>query len=373
MTRSRTSTRRGAGTSMLFAIALLTAATLSAQQPRPIPEPPPSVGQGYKGFRVGRYEGPVFNKTGNANGKGQFDLRSIGGDGAVKAYLREYDGLEGEGDLTGAINAQGVMHLQGGLTSPSNGEVWQSEIIAVMLNGNLRLGTRLSLNGKLQEESATMAYNVAPTPVAQPARTVEGGGGIPIGVYLRTPDLTDVEAWYFGPNGRVVRGMQGGFTQAGLAAHKPRWRGTYQLNGTQMIVTADDGTTDRYVYKLDKGRHVLDEGWLSAVAPATNPQLLVGEYFHNGGSGSLRTANTLTLRADGSYVRSGVGLYRADGQSYGGTSDETGTWQYATHTLTFRAQDGTVQQQLALIPPPGSFVAAMGQLFVGGKLFRRKQ
>ena len=343
----------------------------------------PAQAQMYQGFRVGRYEGQVHNTTGNAYGKGQFDVLSISANGAVLAHLREYDGLEGEGDLKGTINPQGVMQLQGTLTSPSNGSAWQLAVIAVMLNGNLRLGNRLTLNGKLEEESATMAYAAASVPAPQPAQPAQpvqpaqpasGNGGIPPNVYLRIGDGLQVEAWYFGSNGRVWRGLHEGFTPAGLATIAPRLRGTYRLNGNQLSVTADDGSTDQYAYELDRGRHVLDKMFLTLVNPATNPQLLVGEYFYNGGNSALQIAKSLTLRSDGSYVRSNVGRYKADdGQGYGGSADETGTWRYANHTLTFRAKDGSEIQQIALLAPQGSMVAALGYLFVGGNLYRRKE
>jgi len=132
-----------------------------------------------------------------------------------------------------------------------------------------------------------------------------------------------------------------------------------------MSVSADDGSTHQYT---------LEKLYLSAVTPATNTQLLVGEYSHNGGYGSIQTANTLTLKADGSYSRLGVGSYKADdGGRYGGSSDDTGTWQYANHTLTFRGKDGSVKQQIALLAPKGSLFEALGYLFVGGKLYRQKK
>ncbi|WP_020602745.1 hypothetical protein [Spirosoma spitsbergense] len=65
--------------------------------------------QGYKGFNVGRYTGSAHNKTGGSDGKATLDIRSIAHDGTVQAHLRDSDGLEGEGLLTGAINANGVM------------------------------------------------------------------------------------------------------------------------------------------------------------------------------------------------------------------------------------------------------------------------
>jgi len=64
------------------------------------------------------------------------------------------------------------MQLRGNLTSPSNGSVWQLAVIG-------------------------------------------------------SENTTDVEAWYFDPNGRVWLRLTDGFTQAVLAAHPPRWRGKY--------------------------------------------------------------------------------------------------------------------------------------------------
>ena len=136
--------------------------------------------QDYKGFNVGRYQGPAHNKTGGSDGKATLDIRSIGANGTVQAYLRDSDGLEGEGLLTGAINANGVMQLKGVMTSPSNGSRWQSALIAVMQNGQIRMGNRLTLGNTVEEETATMAFTSTTAPVrantTQPMKTLTGIG-----------------------------------------------------------------------------------------------------------------------------------------------------------------------------------------------------
>lgn len=335
----------------------------------------PALAQTYKDFRVGRYEGQVYNKTGNVSGKAQFDILSIAANGAVRAHLREYDGLVGEGDLSGAINTNGVMQLRGSLVSPSDGAAWQSAMIIAMQNGNLRFANKLTLNGALQEEGATMTYKGPVTPTTQSARVpaTNVGGGILNGLYFH-PSYDDTTVWYFGPNGRVYSRMSEGFTQAGLAAENAAYRGTYRLNGDKLIMTNANNYTRDYAYKVSGGRPSLNDLPLELVTAVANPQSLVGEYFHNGGNGSIQTAKTLILRADGTYTQEGVGSYKADdGERYGGSSGNTGTWQYANHTLTFRAQNGTVTQKIAILPPKGSMSSAIGALYLGGTFYRRKQ
>ena len=362
----------------------------------------------YMGFRVGRYEGQIVNTQATAPGKAQLDLLSISTTGAVRAHLREFDGLEGEGDLTGAINTAGVLQLRGAMRSPSDGSVWQSATIGVLLNGALRFGQRLTLNGQEQQETATLAFtgltvaatapagpvappvaarapaaaSPAPLPAAAaapaaaapaPAVGAQGArGGVPVGLYLHTSDGSYVDAFYFGAQGRIHRGLEGAFTAAGLAAGAPSTRGTYQLTGTQLIITTDDGKTISYAYKTARGRHYLENIELATVVPAPAPASLVGSYTASGGYGALSSASSLELRADGTYSRSAVGAYRTGGGTIGGSTDDTGSWQYANHTLTFRSANGTVTQQIALVPAPGSIVAAMGAIYVGGTYYRRR-
>ena len=121
--------------------------------------------QDYKGFKVGSYQGQVHNKTGGNTGKGTLEIRSIAPNGTVQAHLRDSDGLEGEGTLAGAIKTNGVMQLSGTMTSPSNGSRWQSALIAVINNGQLRMGNKLTLGNTVEDETATMAYTPTTAPV----------------------------------------------------------------------------------------------------------------------------------------------------------------------------------------------------------------
>lgn len=98
----------------------------------------------------------------------------------MQAHLRDSDGLEGEGTLAGAINTNGVMQLTGVMTSPSNGSRWQSALIAVMQNGQVRMGNTLTLGNTVEEETATMSFapTTAPARVntSQPVKALTGIG-----------------------------------------------------------------------------------------------------------------------------------------------------------------------------------------------------
>lgn len=143
--------------------------------------------QAYKGFNVGRYQGQVSNGGGKNTGKGTLDIRGISATGAVQAHIRDSDGLEGEGTLTGAINANGVMQLTGVMTAPSNGAQWQTALIAVILpSGELRMGNRQTQGSTVETETAVMTFtggqpannvtpkNTAPTNVARFPRPATG-------------------------------------------------------------------------------------------------------------------------------------------------------------------------------------------------------
>ncbi len=152
-----------------------------------------TIAQGYKGFNVGQYQGQAYNKTGKNYGKATLDIRRIGTDGSVQAYLRDSDGLEGAGPLAGTINVNGVMQLSGPMTSPSDKSVWQSAFMAVMNNGQLRMGNRLTLGNVVQEETAMMAYAGGPAP-ARPVAAANNAPATPAG--NRAPTEAEVKAYF---------------------------------------------------------------------------------------------------------------------------------------------------------------------------------
>ncbi|MCC7054258.1 MAG: hypothetical protein IT355_13410 [Gemmatimonadaceae bacterium] len=330
------------------------------------------------------------NTAGKDPGKTPLDIRSISATGAVRAYLREYDGLKGEGDLTGAINTAGVLQLQGGLRSPSDNSVWQSALLAVFVSGKLRLGQRLTLNGQQQEEAGTLTYTgpampiavaaqAQPTPpagraaqaapaAAAPAPALATGAGAGVaGPYDYTQDFESVDAFYFSQQGLVYHRLVGAFTQAGLDAVDAGTRVRYRRNGTKVDVTTDNGRTAQYNFQ--PGR---EASLCTKVVPVANAQTQMGQDTSSGGFGALRTASDLELRAGGAYSRTAVGLYRSVGDSYGGSTEDTGRWMYADDTITFRSARGPAEQLIALVPARGSVVGALGQLYVGGRLYRRK-
>ena len=145
--------------------------------------------QDYKGYKVGSYQGPVYNKTGGNTGKGTLQIRSIAPNGTVQAHLRDSDGLEGEGTLAGAINANGVLQLNGMMTAPSNGAQWQTALIAVILpSGQLRMGNRQTQGNTVEEESAMMVFTPTTAPArANPTQPVQALTGIGAAYGARNP------------------------------------------------------------------------------------------------------------------------------------------------------------------------------------------
>ena len=115
--------------------------------------------QAYKGFNVGQYQGQVSNGWGKSFGKGTLDVRSISATGAGQAHIHYSDGLEGEGLLTGAINVNAVLHLNGTMTTPSNGAQWQPSLIAVVLpSGQFRMGARQTQGSTVETQTAMMTF-----------------------------------------------------------------------------------------------------------------------------------------------------------------------------------------------------------------------
>jgi hypothetical protein len=73
-----------------------------------------SFGQQLRGYSVGRYEGLAFNTTRNQTGKVSIEIQTIdSATGAVAARFTASEGLTGAGDLSGKIDAAGVLRLSG--------------------------------------------------------------------------------------------------------------------------------------------------------------------------------------------------------------------------------------------------------------------
>lgn len=147
-------------------------------------------GQSLRGYSVGRYEGQAFNTTRNATGKIVVELTSIdAASGAVIAHFTASDGLKGDGDLTGKIDAAGVLRLAGGIGD------WRialaGKVKADEIRANYKLTGASSQTGNFiikliddesvvppddNDETATVAPpkvdNAGKTPVAPPVMTV---------------------------------------------------------------------------------------------------------------------------------------------------------------------------------------------------------
>ena len=72
--------------------------------------------------KVGIYMGESLNKVGYKVGKTVLDLQFIDPEsGKVRAYVRWYDGLYGEGSLFGSISDDGLLNLAGTIFSGVTG------------------------------------------------------------------------------------------------------------------------------------------------------------------------------------------------------------------------------------------------------------
>lgn len=100
-------------------------------------------GQNLRGYSVGRYEGSAFNQTRNATGKIMMEVKSIdAATGAVNVHFEASDGLSGSGDLTGKIDAAGVLRASGSIG------VWR-----ITLAGKVK-GDEIKANYKLTGQSS---------------------------------------------------------------------------------------------------------------------------------------------------------------------------------------------------------------------------
>jgi len=115
------------------------------------------VSEGFRGFKLGRYEGRATNTTANAKGKAVFEIKTIDRtSGAVTAIFEASQGLVGNGTLRGSIDASGLMELSGPFSSGG------ALHILARINGNVirakyRLGNRtLQHNGVFRVTAASL-------------------------------------------------------------------------------------------------------------------------------------------------------------------------------------------------------------------------
>lgn len=340
----------------------------------------PVYAQTYKGFSVGQYQGQAYNKTGGSYGKATLDIRAIATDGSVQATLRDSDGLEGEGLLAGAINVNGVMQLTGVMTAPSNGSRWQSALIAVMQNGQIRMGNRLTLGNTVEEETATMAFAGGPAPGNGPVPAApvaaRPSGNMPSGLYYMTrywvvTKVMEQSVWYFGPDGRFCEGLQYGFSANDIAAHKGD-KGTFRMIGNTLDLRYDGGQKPLAlpVERYTDGGFGYNMGIFSPVRPFTGAGQVAGSYsggqFIGNGGNRLINSKSLTLRTDGTFTTASI-VTNAPGNYHdiGVTGDSQGRWQWSGWYLALTDNAGHTSRLITF--PIGKDLA-----FIGGILYERK-
>ena len=174
-----------------------------------------------RGYSIGRYEGQAQNATRNQTGKVVVEIQSIdAATGAVVAHFTATDGLTGSGDLTGKIDATGVLRLAGGIGD------WRIALAGKVKADEIKANYKLTGAGAAQtgsfaaklmaeddiappaedEDAATTAppanNNGGRTPAAPPRMPNQTGNGvkqqdddIEKSGYPK-PDFSDMTRWY---------------------------------------------------------------------------------------------------------------------------------------------------------------------------------
>lgn len=272
----------------------------------------------YKGFSVGQYQGQAYNKTGNNYGKATLVIRSIAPNGSVQAYLRDSDGLEGAGTLTGAININGVLQLSGPMTSPSDKSVWQSAFMAIMQNGQIRMGNKLTLGNVVQEETATMAYASLTAPA-----TINTTQPMHAQASNSTSSVAQTQKWKVGD--KVIAGTAGAGIVPGTIVEISATGLYYRVHYESSTYPWNNGYGWYQLFDL----HARNEQEKADAEAAKGPRL--GKYLIYGYPTSVGVYN-------GYFVLQSGGTYEVF--SPGGRSTGNGTYNFNGATKTVKWNSG---------------------------------
>jgi hypothetical protein len=102
-------------------------------------------------LQVGEYRGTAAN--GNVNGKATFDVLSCDASGHVRAFFSASDGLQGDGTLTGTVDANGRIQLSGQLSG------WQMQVSGDLSGNELRAKYELTGQGSPQHGTFDVRYS----------------------------------------------------------------------------------------------------------------------------------------------------------------------------------------------------------------------
>ena len=203
--------------------------------------------------------------------------------------------------------------------------------------------------------------------------------GVPIGLYLmsryfpltRTAELL---AWYFAPDGQVYQNLRQGFSSADLDAHTGP-RGIVRLTTRQLEIRWSDGKQTKAELERDGTGFTWDRGIFAAIGPFENAADLVGVYegdeSTSASTGQPTVSTRLELRADGSFIWTGVTLSAAAAPSIGSTLGTRGRWEVRGCSLVLTAENTAVLRRLALPDDDERTPIKPDRMFFGGVMYRR--
>ena len=248
-------------------------------------------------------------------------------------------------------------------------------------------------NATAAAQSAIVIPPLAPKPMATTAPTLAAEriavfespapaaskDGVPVGLYLmsryfpltRTAELL---AWYFAPDGHVYQNLRQGFSSDDLATH-PGPRGTVRVTSRQLEIRWSDGKETKAELERDGTGFTWDRGIFAAIGPFENAADLVGVYegdeSASANAGQLPVSTRLELRADGSFIWTGVSLSAAAAPSIGSTLGTRGRWELQGCSLVLTAENAAVLRRLALPSDDEKTPIKPDRMFFGGTMYRR--
>ena len=209
----------------------------------------------------------------------------------------------------------------------------------------------------------------------------------PVGLFFMTrywsfTQTLEKAVWYFSSAGDVYENLQTGFSREDLAAHKGR-KGKLQSDGKKITVQWSDGKTEQGPIEPDtkyKNVFMWELGTFIPATPFADSKAAVGSYEGgesvNVGGNKAATAQTLELKADGSFTWSGVGLVQGGTDKSkleaGSTGTQTGKWKLSGYSLILTGSDGKSARRIAFPFDDEDTPIKPDHMFFGGLLLKKK-
>lgn len=280
--------------------------------------------------------------------------------------------------------------------------------LLALIAGIAALGTAFSIGGSADEPAEPAVVDTAGGQTQPPnkepgflekltnvAKQAQGGGtaqppaarlvnGKPEGLFFMTrfwsyTGTLEKAAWYFAPDGRVYRDLETGFSAADLAAHKGA-QGTYQVNGTKMTVTWQDGKTSASNIEPDEPAFTWDMGIFTPAKSFAGPGMVSGEWEGGEslsvGGNTAAVSKTLRLNPDGSFTWDAVSFVKGETNesvvSGGSQGTTTGRWNLDGYSLILTDSGGNVLRGIAFPYDDEETPIKPDRFFFAGTMYKKR-